>query len=124
MTADPFVALETLVELGVDRVLTSGQQELVLEGLPLVTELIRCAGDRIIVMPGGGITARNVQRIVASAQPAEIHFAALEPTGSGMRSRREHVYMGGVLRPPEYDRLVTSAASIDSVIASSSSLPR
>jgi copper homeostasis protein len=117
MAADPFAALEALIELGVDRVLTSGQEESVLEGLPVLVELIRRAGDRIIIMPGGGITARNVQRIVAIAQPKEIHFAALEPVPSGMDNRRNHVFMGGVLRPPEYDRLATSAASIRSVMA-------
>ena len=116
MTADPFAALETLIGLGVDRVLTSGQEESVLEGLPLLAELVRRAGDRIVIMPGGGITARNVDRIVAEAKPKEIHFAALEPTTSGMRNRREHVFMGGTLRPPEYDRLVTSATSIRAVI--------
>jgi copper homeostasis protein len=117
MTADPFGALETLIQLGVDRILTSGQEETVLEGLPLLAELIRRAGDRIIIMPGGGITARNVERIVAGMQPKEMHFAALEPTMSGMRNRREHVFMGGVLRPREYDRLATSAATIKSVMA-------
>ena len=78
MTPDPFAALETLIELGVDRVLTSGQEASVLEGLPLITELVKRAGDRIIVMPGGGITPRNVERIVSAARPREIHFAALE----------------------------------------------
>ena len=117
MTPDPFEALETLIGLGVERVLTSGQEASVLEGLPLITELVRRAGDRIIVMPGGGITARNVDRIVAEARPREIHFAALEPAAGGMRFRREHVFMGGELRPPEYDRLVTSAATIRAVMA-------
>src|SRR5262245_61954544 len=117
MTRDPCEALETLVGLGVDRVLTSGQEASVLEGLPLIADLVRCAGDRIIVMPGGGITARNVERIVAAAKPREIHFAALEPAAGGMRFRREHVFMGGELRPPEYDRLVTSAATIRAVMA-------
>ena len=116
MTPDPFAALETLVGLGVDRVLTSGQEASVLEGLPLIAELARRAGDRIIVMPGGGITARNVDRILATAKPREIHFAALEPAPGGMRFRREHVFMGGELRPPEYDRLVTSAATIRAVM--------
>lgn len=119
MTADPFAALETLIGLGVDRVLTSGQEESVLEGLPLLAELVRRARDRIVVMPGGGITARNVERIVAEAKPKEIHFAALEPRTSGMRSRRGHVFMGGTLRPPEYDRLVTSAALIGAIVAGS-----
>jgi copper homeostasis protein len=116
MTRDPFEAMETLVGLGVDRVLTSGQEASVLEGLPLITELVRRAADRIIIMPGGGITKRNIDRIVAAAKPREIHFAALEPEAGGMLFRRPHVFMGGELRAPEYDRLVTSAGSIRSVM--------
>ncbi len=70
MTPDPFEALETLITLGVDRVLTSGQEATVLEGLPLIAELVRRAGERIIVMPGGGITARNVGRDRCRREPA------------------------------------------------------
>jgi copper homeostasis protein len=121
MTPDPFEALEMLIGLGIDRVLTSGQEATVLEGLPLIVELIRRAGKRIIVMPGGGITVRNASRIVAAAKPPEIHFAALEPEAGGMQFRRHHVFMGGELRPPEYDRLVTSASIIRSVMAKASS---
>lgn len=120
MTPDPFRALEALIELGVDRVLTSGQEASVLEGLPLIVELIERAGDRVLIMPGGGITARNIDRILAAARPREIHFAALEPSASGMRFRRPHVFMGGELRPPEYDRLDTSQALIRSVMAKGS----
>jgi len=89
----------------------------VLEGLPLIAVLMKEAGERIIVMPGGGITARNIERIVEAAKPQEIHFAALEPAASGMTFRREHVFMGGELRPPEYDRLDTSPDKIRSVLA-------
>jgi copper homeostasis protein len=117
MTPDPFEALETLIGLGVDRVLTSGQEPSVLEGLPLITELVKHAGSKIIVMPGGGITARNIERIVAAANPKELHFAALQLAPGGMQFRREHVFMGGELRPPEYDRLVTTKASIGAVMA-------
>lgn len=117
MTLDPFQALETLVDLGIERVLTSGQEATVLEGLPLITQLIARAKDRIIVMPGGGITPRNVERIVAVASPSEIHFAALDTTSSAMRFRRDHVFMGGELRPPEFDRPETSLAAIRSVMA-------
>lgn len=117
MTPDPFEALETLIGLGVERVLTSGQEATVLEGLPLISDLVRRAGQRVLVMPGGGITARNVDRIVAVAKPSELHFAALEPAPSGMQVRRQHVFMGGELRPPEYDRLETSVSTIRSVIA-------
>lgn len=120
MTPEPFGALATLIELGVDRVLTSGQEASVLEGLPLIVELTKRAGDRIVIMPGGGITARNAERIVAAARPREIHFAALEPIASGMWFRRPDMFMGGELRPPEYDRLDTSAASVRAVIAGAS----
>jgi copper homeostasis protein len=116
MTPNAFQALETLIELGADRVLTSGQEPTVLEGLPLLAELMKRAGTRIIVMPGGGIAARNVERIVAALKPKEMHFAALEPMPGDMKFRRDHVFMGGELRPPEYDRLATSAASVRSIM--------
>lgn len=117
MTRDPFAALETLIRLGVDRILTSGQEASVLEGLPLIAELVRRAGDRIIIMPGGGITARNADRIRAGADLKEMHFAALEPEIGSMRFRRHHVYMGGELRAPEYDRLITSGETIRAVMS-------
>jgi copper homeostasis protein len=116
MTPDPFAALETLVDLGIDRILTSGQEASVLEGLPMIAELVKRAGDRIVIIPGGGITPRNVDRIIAAARPKEIHFAALELEAGGMRFRRNHVFMGGELRPPEYDRLTTSEATVRAVI--------
>jgi len=107
MTRDPFAALEALVELGVDRLLTSGQEPSVLEGLDLVAELVRRARGRIIVMPGGGITDRNIGRIRAKSGVTELHFAGGEPVESRMRFRNPRVFMGGTLRPPEYllDRL-------------------
>ena len=120
MTRDPFKAIETLVGLGIDRVLTSGQEATVLEGLPLLAELIDRAGDRIVVMPGGGITSRNVERIVSALAPREIHFASLDPAPSGMQFRRQHVFMGGELRPPEFYRLVTSPSAIRAVMSKAS----
>jgi copper homeostasis protein len=124
MTGDPMAALEVLVSLGVERLLTSGQEATVLEGLPLLAELMRRAGDRIVIMPGGGITARNAERIVAALNPKEMHFAALEAVTSAMKNRRSHVYMGGELRPPEYDRLATSGATIRAIMTASNSSRR
>jgi copper homeostasis protein len=115
MTPDPFEALETLIELGVERVLTTGQEASSLEGADTIAALVEAAGDRIIVM-SGGMTPRTAARIVAMTGAREIHFAALSPVGSGMRFRRPDVYMGGTLRPPEYDRLDTAAADVASII--------
>jgi copper homeostasis protein len=120
VTPDPFKAMETLIELGVDRVLTSGQETSVLEGLPLITLLIGRAAGRIVIMPGGGITHRNVERIVSAARPSEIHFSASAVEPSGMIHRRDYLPMGGALRPPEYDRRVTSASSIRAIMSGAS----
>jgi len=116
MTPDAFAALDTLIGLGIERVLTTGQEPSALEGLPLLEKLFAHAGGRIIVMPGG-MTPKTMGRIVAALKPAEGHFAALVPVASGMRFRREGVFMGGELRPPEYDRPGTSEAYIRAVIA-------
>ena len=67
VSRDPYEALEALIGLGIDRVLTSGQESSVLEGLDLIVDLVRVAGERIIVMPGGGITERNIAKIVATS---------------------------------------------------------
>lgn len=116
MTADPIAALDSLIGLGIDRVLTSGQASSALEGLPLLAGLVRHAAGRIVVMPGGGITARNVARIRDGSGCAEIHFAALGQTESAMRWRPADVTMGGELRMPEFARLSTSPALIGAVI--------
>ena len=100
MTPDPVAALETLIGLGLDRVLTSGQEATALEGLPLIADLVRRAGTRIIVMPGGGITERNIARIVEGSRPEEIHVGALRAIDGPSTLRREHVFMGGELRAP------------------------
>lgn len=112
MTADPFEALETLIAIGAARVLTSGQEATVLEGLPLIAALMQQAAGRITVMPGGGITSRNVGRIVSELAPEDIHFAALAEAPSPMLFQRSHVFMGGELRAPEYRRLETSPAGV------------
>lgn len=117
VTRDPFEALDTLVALGVERVLTSGQEPSVLEGLDLVAKLVRKAAGRIIVMPGGGITERNAARIGAASGAGELHFASLEPREGRMRYRNTRVFMGGTLRPPEYSQDVTRPESVAAVIA-------
>jgi copper homeostasis protein len=109
---DPYQALEALIGLGIDRVLTSGQEPSVLEGLDLIVDLVRAAGERIVVMPGGGVTERNVAKIVAASGVKEIHVAAPVAVESRMQYRNPRVYMGGELRPPEYTIAMTDAERI------------
>jgi copper homeostasis protein len=116
MTRDPFEAVEALIALGVDRVLTSGQDASALEGLGLITALVRCAGDRIIVMPGGGITERNISRILEQTGAREVHFSGRATVESPMAFRNSNAFMGGALRPPEYVRKTTSVDRVQALI--------
>ena len=63
---DPFAALEQLIELGCDRILTSGQQSDAVKGIPLIAELVKRAAGRIIIMPGCGVRENNIARIEAA----------------------------------------------------------
>ena len=58
-------ALEDIISIGgIQRVLTSGGESSCLEGLETLAKLVQIAQDRIIIMPGGGITTKNIQRII------------------------------------------------------------
>ena len=124
VSRDPFEALEALIALGADRVLTSGQEPSVLEGLELVTELVTRAKGRIIVMPGGGITERTMGRIAAASGAKELHFAGIEPRQGRMVYRNLRVFMGGALRPPEYSQDATRPESVAAIIAAAAGRPR
>jgi copper homeostasis protein len=111
MARDPFRALEELIALGADRILTSGQEPSVIEGLDLIAELVRRAGDRAIIMPGGG-TERNIKKVVAQSGVREVHVTGTTSVESSMRFRNPRVFMGGELRPPEYTRFTTDPEQI------------
>lgn len=115
MTRDPFQALEDVIAAGCNRILTSGQEASVLEGLDLIVELVRRAGNRIIIMPCGGLNERNVKKVIAESGASEIHVTGFVKVESEMRYRNEHVFMGGALRPPEYLRSLTDAEKINRV---------
>jgi copper homeostasis protein len=113
---DPRQALEELVGLGVDRVLTSGQEATCLEGLELLTSLQKQAAGRIIIMPGGGITPRNVRKIVSACGVSEVHLSARKAVESEMQHRNGRVFMGGTLRPPEFSWKSTDAVAVREVV--------
>ncbi|XP_012578880.1 PREDICTED: copper homeostasis protein cutC homolog isoform X1 [Condylura cristata] len=107
MVHDPVAALETLLTLGFERVLTSGCDSSALEGLPLIKRLIDQAKGRIVVMPGGGITDRNLQRILEGSGATEFHCSARSARDSGMKFRNSSVAMGASLATSEYSLKVT-----------------
>ena len=74
----PFDALEQIIALGCDRILTSGQGPTVVEGSDMLRELQKRAEGRIIILPGGGVTPQNAGRILAMTGCTEIHASASE----------------------------------------------
>lgn len=62
-TLEPSRSMEVLIDLGFERILTSGQKNTALEGLELLKELVVGAKNRIIIMPGAGITKNNISKI-------------------------------------------------------------
>ncbi|KAM4852067.1 copper homeostasis protein cutC homolog isoform 2-T2 [Thomomys bottae] len=112
MVPDPVAALETLLSLGFERVLTSGCDSSALEGLPLIKRLIDQAKGRIVVMPGGGITDRNLQRILEGSAATEFHCSARSSRDSGMKFRNSSVVMGASLTNSEYSLKVTDVTKV------------
>jgi copper homeostasis protein len=115
VTPDPFVALEQLIDLGITRVLTSGQQPSVPEGLDLIQQLIESAGDRITVMPGGGIRPHVVPDVIKRTRCKEIHVAAWKSQHDSSCELRPQVTFGGALYPPENRYEITDRGVIDGI---------
>jgi copper homeostasis protein len=115
LCAEPLLALEQIIELGAERLLTSGQEASVLEGADLIRTLRERAANRIIILPGGGITPRNVQKIAALTGASELHLSCRRTVESGMVHRNSRVFMGGALYPPEYQRKLADESGIRSV---------
>lgn len=79
VTPDPAAALEELIELGVTRVMTSGQRATAMEGAGLIAKLIEQAQGRIEVLPAGGIRPHNVRELIAATKCSQVHASLRGP---------------------------------------------
>ena len=79
-TSDPHAALEELIDMGCERVLSSGLQSTAMEGAELLHELIRQAQDRIVIMPGSGVRVSNIAELAQRTGATEFHSSAYEQT--------------------------------------------
>ena len=107
---DPEKALEQIIELGCNRILTSGQQATAELGIPLLKALQTQASGRIILLAGCGVNEKNIARI------QEFHFSARESIKSDMKYKNESVSMGGTVHIDEYERNVTTAQRVINTI--------
>jgi copper homeostasis protein len=73
---NPFEAMEDIIDIGCERILTSGQRPTALEGAAMINELVRQADDRILIMPGSGIRASNMVEMVQKTDAPEYHTSA------------------------------------------------
>ncbi|HLU40704.1 MAG TPA: copper homeostasis protein CutC [Planctomycetota bacterium] len=80
LTADPFAALDVLVELGCARVLTAGGAKTAADGAATLRALVARAADRLVVVAGGGVRADNLPAVLASGV-REVHAGPRVPAG-------------------------------------------
>lgn len=104
---DPFEALEQIISLGFDRILTSGQEASAPKGSELIAELVRRAQGRIIIMPGCGVNESNVAELAKATGAEEFHMSARHRVEGGMVYRNERVSMGGTVTVEEFARDIT-----------------
>ena len=113
---DPREALEQLIGLGIDRVLTSGQQPTALQGTPLLRQLNTQAAGRITIMAGCGVNEDNIADIQRQTGAREFHFSARTAVKSGMQYINAKVYMGAK-DADEGTLMYTSAERVRNTIA-------
>ena len=97
-TPDPLAALETLRELGVNRVLTTGGADRAEERLTGLEKLAEAAAGRIGILPGGGINHENCRRIIEQTGAREIHVGSAV-CSAGPRQEAAGLGPGGIETP-------------------------
>ena len=81
---NPFEAMEDIISIGCERILTSGQRPTAVEGSALINELVRQADDRIIIMPGSGVRSDNILHLAEKTDANEFHTSARTRVPSAM----------------------------------------
>lgn len=110
MCRDPEQALETLIMLGFDNVLTSGLRSNALEGAETLRRLVEQAEGRINIMAGCGVTPGNVGEIIRVSGVPAVHSTCSMVVESRMNYRRQDVNMGNV--EDEYLRKTTDVVKV------------
>jgi len=116
MASNPFEALEDLMVTGVDRILTSGQQNKAPDGAALIAELVKKAEGKVIIMPGGGLNEHNITEFASRVHAREYHATLRHTVESKMSFRRNDVFMGGLSAIPEFSILETDPARVAAMV--------
>lgn len=116
MAGDLFQALEDVLALGVERLLTSGGRQTAMEGAATIATLAQRAGDRLIIMPGSGVKPENLVELIRKTKAREYHLSGQKKIDSRMIYRNPAINMGGVPGVPEYEIGVTDVEIIRRVV--------
>lgn len=102
MARDPFEALEDCIEVGFDRILTSGGYSKAIEGVDTLAKLVTAAAGRISIMAGSGVNEEVVSEIVEKAKVKEVHFSAMKMVAGKMEYKNEKLSAMGSSSGAEY----------------------
>jgi copper homeostasis protein len=116
MCKDPFKGLEDIIATGAERLLTSGMKNKAEDGIGLISNLVKRADDRIIIMPGSGINAANILTIARETGAKEFHLTGRKVIESEMIYRRPDISMGGSADLTEFTRKLADPDMIRSII--------
>jgi copper homeostasis protein len=94
MCADMHRATEDIIEIGCERILTSGGKSTAIEGARMIADLVKKAAGRIIIMPGSGVNEQNVADLVQFTGALEVHSSARVRKESKMEFKNDHIIMG------------------------------
>lgn len=114
MTRDLHQAATTVAQLGFERILTSGGQSKAIQGIEKIACLVKELGDKVIVMPGGGISEDNLEEIQTKTKCVEFHASARVVKSSEMEYKNPTCSLG--LRGEEYSQMVTSTERVAKLI--------
>lgn len=112
MCCDMSEALENIISLGFDTVLTSGGANTAEQGAERIAQLVKQAGDRVTIMAGSGVTVDNISDIKCVTGAEAYHFSARSSYASGMEQRNSHVSMGGTVKIEEYSYNYTDSNKV------------
>jgi len=119
MVKDPYQALLDLEELSFQRVLTSGCENTVLEGIELIAELIEKSKQqqmKIIIMLGGGINESNITKIAQITKAREFHTSGKKTFPSLMQYQNNRVSFFGATKPSEFHLSVVDADRVQNFV--------
>lgn len=117
LTPDPFAAIDSLIDLGFKRVLTSGQAASAPAGTAMLAKLVNHAAGRIEVLPGGGVRPSNAAKLLADTGCTQLH-GSLRTTHYDTSTQHQPALRFGVeTLPPESQYGTTDGTMVAAVVA-------